>query len=180
MQVPPNPWQRPRGTLKCQACRNRKVKASGLNLISFRFTLLESNPQQCEPRERNWSNQERCFPCQNLGLPCGPKVTCPPKPTIAAPNVNQASAPSNAVVVSTRAPRDTSKAPTLAIQREGAASRPSTARLRGSSPSSSNITSSANATSATSNNSDSVKNQVSFVASKWVETAPVSARYAPR
>lgn len=162
--------------LKCESCRNRKVKASGSqahhSVLTRTFSLLvrslfESNPQQCE---RNSSSQEKCKQCQKLGLGCGPNVPCPPKPGSATPNTNQASAPSYAAVLSAPAP---TAARTPAIPRDGAASRPPTARLRPPSRLLSGtdfrmITSSTTAMCATNNqiNSDFVNDQLSFIALK--------------
>jgi hypothetical protein len=131
---PPSPKRAK--TLKCETCRNRKVKASGPQAHHSVLTrtvsllvrsLFESNPQQCE---RSSPNQEKCKQCQKQGLGCGPNVPCPPKPGSATPNTNQASALSYAAVLSAPAPRETSAARTPAIPRNGAASRLSTARLR--------------------------------------------------
>jgi hypothetical protein len=135
----PQPGPKRAKTLKCEFCRNRKVKASEPSSAPFCFnlrcfslvrSLFESNPQQCEPQDRNSSNQEKCNACQKQGLTCGPNVPCPPKPGSVAPNTNRASAPSYAAVLSSPAPREASAARTLAIPRDGAPSRPSTARLR--------------------------------------------------
>src|ERR1700733_394444 len=104
----PSPSPKRTKTLKCESCRNRKVLASGPPVYHSAFNphcfslirlLFESNSQQCEPQDRNSSNQEKCKQCQKLGLPCGPNVPPPPKPGSATPNTNQASAPSYAAVL---------------------------------------------------------------------------------
>lgn len=174
----PNP-KRAKTTLKCEFCRNRKVKASepqahhsvfNPHCFSLVHSLSESNSPQCEPQDRNWSHQEKCGECQQQGLPCGPNVPCPPKPGSVAPNTNRASALSYAAVLSSPAPRETSAARTLAIPRDGVPSRPSTARLRPPSRvlSGSNLRMITTAMCVTNNqiNADSVNDQLNFIASK--------------
>lgn len=54
-----------------QGKSQQRPDAEKVHLI---FLKLISNCTKCYPSDRDWSNGQKCSPCERGGLPCGPNV----------------------------------------------------------------------------------------------------------